>query len=418
MKNKIVILLLVFFTFALALCGCGGELKEEDIVIDGVKSAIPHAKFLNVEIKENEDEEIKTRKTYTFTNGEFEFEYNDYLKNDIMFTYNSSDCNYLEQLIEYKSAELKEILNKYNVKIYNEYDDMNIDYYKTLVEEDGIIFYIEEVYNGIGMNIDIEIDKYSDIEKAYDCIRECINLIKEYLPEEVNDIISTKFDITTEHKTIQIKPEYNSKKIFNEHQYITKYNIEVDRVEKWSKYIFAEAVKRGIVSDKSINTNEVKNHFINNLYIDDEKVESEKYNIEFVYNLDDDRYYTVVCFGKELEYNGGVKDYLQREIIEKYYSKSNYSIDNANNKTTYRINKNSYKVEWTNGTFKNTTDEDYMIFYKNNKDMKIKNYIYIGDKYCGASYYRFISLDDFAEILEMEVESIDWKNGNIYLETK
>ena len=63
-------------------------------------------------------------------------------------------------------------------------------------------------------------------------------------------------------------------------------------------------------------------------------------------------------------------------------------------------------------------NDNYMIFYKNDEDMKIENFYKIGISSSGASYNRYISVDDFAKIMEMEVERVDTTTGVVYLTMK
>ena len=144
--------------------------------------------------------------------------------------------------------------------------------------------------------------------------------------------------------------------------------------------------------------------YIRDLYINGEQHQSDKYEICFLYNIKDGMYYTPVGFGIELDYNGGVEDYLQREIIEFYYPDSDYTISMKDQTSSYRIGNDHYLIE---------RQEDGLVFLKNGSELSIAHEKEISDTHPGAVYYYWVSTDSFALLLGMSVDKVD--ESGVYL---
>ena len=144
--------------------------------------------------------------------------------------------------------------------------------------------------------------------------------------------------------------------------------------------------------------------YIRDLYIDGVPYRSERYEVCFLYNIRDGRYYTPVGFGIELDYNGGVEDYLQREIIEYYYPDAGYTISMEDQTSTYKIGSDSYLIE---------RKEDGLVFLKNEEEVPLVCEKEVSDTHPGAAYYYWVSVDDFAMLLGMTVERVD--ESGVYL---
>ena len=125
------------------------------------------------------------------------------------------------------------------------------------------------------------------------------------------------------------------------------------------------------------------------------------------FNLEDKRYYAPVGFGIDIEYNGGVEDHLQREIIKAYYPDSGYAISMKEQTTTYQLGNDHYLIE---------RQRDSLTFYKNGRKLQIENYLELSSTHTGAAYFFWISVDDFASIMGMSVEKVE--DDGVYLRMK
>lgn len=126
-----------------------------------------------------------------------------------------------------------------------------------------------------------------------------------------------------------------------------------------------------------------------------------------------EQYYTIVCFGVNIEYNGGVQDYLQREILEYLYPDCNYTI--KGNVTTYDIGWPGVKVKKNRETYDLTFKLGLVELDIEDKAHDFLDYMGVSS---GATYFRYIPVDDFASLMKLEVENIDTENGAVYLKSR
>lgn len=386
------ILTLFLFCASILLVGCT-RMSTQTNVIENVKKSIPNSKFEKIQ-QVNDEENI-----YIFKNQEFTFEVtNRLLSSAGLPKSNSYENNYYEKLYEYKKEDIKKIVAKYNIK---EYDSNNIN--------TNEITYKFETSCGSN-NINFYINNFNDISTIHSFLEEIYIELEEYFLISTNNTINDKIlvDIYCNKKEIK-NPIYYTNSPFSK----TKFNYNDWCI--WSAYLYANEVLNGNINEPTLDISNMKPYIINQLYINNVPYTSEQYEIEFIYNLEDDTYYTIVCYGHKFSTNGGVADYLQREIIQKYYKNPNYVINNSLKTTKYNINGNTYKIVWEKD--KNYKYEKCMVFYKNNKNMKITPLEKIGYKTPNAAYNQFISIDDFAKLIEMEIEKIDIQNGIIYMKT-
>lgn len=65
--------------------------------------------------------------------------------------------------------------------------------------------------------------------------------------------------------------------------------------------------------------------------------------------------------------------------------------------TSYKIGNDHYLIE---------RQRDSLTFYKNGRKLSIKNYTELSSTNTGATYFFWISVDDFASIMGMSVEKV------------
>lgn len=415
--KKILCILLIIPILCFALTGCNDELREESEIVSIVESEIPNCELIDV--KSSIDDSGKEQKEYRFKNDDFEFYLIDYLSEDSFgFDTNAVSTTYLKEVLKYNKEKISNLLDKYSIKTYDEtqefYDKEKLEAFK---KNEGILLIFDaSEYNVYKTNFSFFIEKYKDIETVYNFTEDFYNILKKYIPDKPFSLENFPINIQISTKNILNPNNYNKNNVYLLQTNFSIENLKFDYAEKWSKYEYATAVKEGYIFDNAINVDKVKPFKLDKLYINGDLYESERYETNFYYNIDDDKYYTIVCFGMQFEYNGGVDDYLQREIIQKYYPKSNYTITDAKDTSEYRIGLNKYKIKWSDhGLDSIDSDRDEMIFYKNGKKLDVKNIYYLGNRSAGASYNKFVSVDDFAKIMEMEIEKIDIENRAVYL---
>ena len=423
---KISVVFLCIIILSTFFAGCA-KLKEEDYVIQKIEEFYPNTEF--VKVVPGETSEGYASKTYTFKNDDFEFTFYDYLESSSGgFSSNNSTCDYYLKLFEFKKDEIDKFIKDSNVPSICLID--TADNKKGNDEDVDIFAYANEfrcefnIPNSLWyrdfFEFNFYINDYSQIDKCMTFLSGLFEIIEEYIPEKSNerfcDRIYIEFKTSQAYSTSENTSHETDNIIYSFNSYFSKNEMNLKSIKTWTKYEYANLVKKQKITDNKIDINKVKYKVIDKLVINDKEFFSDKYATNFIYNVEDDKYYVRVSFGTEFEHSGGYSDYLQKEIIEEYYPKSNYKINADNNYSEYKIGKNKYKIKWS--TTSSIDEEDDMIFYKNGKDMNIQTYRYIGMSSSGADYIRFISIDDFAKILEMEIEDINQYSKAVYLKTK
>ncbi len=407
-KRKIFLFVVLATAVTMILSGCNEELQNKNIVLSEIERIMPDAKL--VQIESDEDENL-----YTFRNGSFDFTYRDYIYKDSMFgvLVNGSDCDYLEALVHFKEDEIAELAEKYNISIIDK-----VTSFESNMSSEELALLIKENDISLRTNpydrLEFFIDGYNDIKYVFGFIEEITTTLHDYLPKAESEVYTEEI-----HFTISYEEDYKGVDAYNADgiywfdipfvQNAGDYELE----KAWTEYQYEEAVVNSLIFDTDVDTDNHKPQKLDKLYIDGERFVSDRYSTEFIYNIEDDKYYTIVCFGMQFDYNGGVDDYLQREIIEKYYEDADYTIYDGSDSTTYSIGKNKYLMKWTHNGLLGSTDQ--LLFFRNQKQLDIETYDKLGLISTGASYNVFISVDDFAEIMEMKVDLVDLENGALHL---
>lgn len=366
-KSWIPGLLLLFLLSGIAGCG---TLQNSREIEAGIKKAFPDAVILQA--KSGKDQNGYRFKEFTIDNKGVVFTYKNYQKDAFFFSGTVADStnDYSERLLNFFSEKIEEITKKYLVQV-------------------------EEI--GSSIQMENHITDMQQIDTGAQAFQEIYLLLQDHLPQVKLDW----FDFQLNFRTFY---DNNQKQL-----------ISVEKQGDWDYsyarnllYLnFKADVDMGLVSNVKLSNellDSIPQKYIRALYINGNPYQSEAYEIEFLYNLEDERYYALVGFGIEIEYNGGVKDYLQREIIESYYPDADYSISTKDQTSSYQIGDDHYLI---------TRQKNGLKFFKNSQELKIKSYSQLSGTSTGATYYYWISVDDFAALMGMSVDSVQ-KDG-VYL---
>lgn len=361
--KRIAIFLLLLFVFSLTGCG---RLQSNHEIKAGIRQALPDMVILDIETGKRHNQ--YKFKEFTIDNKGVVFTYKTEQSKDFFFpvlTIANSDNDYREKLFEYFAQEIADISEKYQVEI----------------EDTGYIT------NSIS---DME-----EIESGVKALQELYLLMEDYIPKTELDWFPFSLTLWTTYGTSHI--------ITIDKQGDFNYDYAV----QFLYMNFRADVDMGLVTDVKLSEEllaSIPQKYIHTLYINGKPYQSEKYEISFIYNLEDEKYYALAGFGIENEYNGEGEDYLQEEIIESYYPGAEYSISIKDHKSSYKIGNDLYSVE---------RKKDGLIFMKNNSILNIQSYREISGERSGATYYYWIRVDDFAEIMGMSVDKVE--ESGVYL---
>lgn len=170
---------------------------------------------------------------------------------------------------------------------------------------------------------------------------------------------------------------------------------------------FKAAVDMGLVKDVALSQellDAIPQKYIQALYINGEPYVSNDYDIRFIYSLENRRYYAPVGFGIKISCNGGVEDYLQREIIKAFYPNAQYTISMKDQTTSYQIGADRFQVR---------RGRNSLTVWKNGRKLPVKYFHKISDTHTGAEYYYWVSLEDFAMLMGMSVDKVE--RDGVYL---
>lgn len=367
--KRVSIKMLIGLAFMIcSVTGCG-RLKSDLTVATGIRQALPDAVFLDKETgARSGDYEFKR---FTVENRGVIFTYENYQGADTFFggkvAFSGND--YCEKLFEYFSEEIEEITDQYQVEL-------------------------NEVH-GSHMEIRNRISHMEDIDSGVKAMQEIYLLLEDYIPQTELSWFPFELALCTDYGKVQ-------------HIFIVKQGDWDESYARQLLYLnFKADVDTGMVTDVELSEellDTIPQKYIRALYINGKPYCSDDYEICFLYNLKDGKYYTRAGFGIELEYNGGVEDHLQREIIEACYPDSGYTISMDDQTSAWQIGDDHYLVK---------RQEDGLIFSKNDCELQIEYDSEISGTNTGATYYYWISVDDFAMLMGMTVEKVE-ENG-VYL---
>ena len=404
----------------LTLTGCGDkELFTQEEVVEAYVNNIPNVEFIGVTHEEAADQWGEN--IYTFSNGDFTFEVENYMEVDSMFgiSRNEIDCDYFYEMCKYLNDDLQKAAEDsgltYELVSDSKYKDVEADTVR--IDSYGSTY----TYSN-DLDIEYYIKDFSSIEKVEKHKDILYELIEKYMPTASTKRIhadNVEYAIKyVDNEAIKEMIEHPDRKSWTaygwEHPAILDEMTAVRHI-KYFENLYAYRVRLGEVIDEKLSVaqaKEYKANEINKLYIDGVEFNSEYFeeNIKFRYDPHTDKYYTQVLFGKDDSSTGGSWDYIQREIIEKTYKDSTYITDNKKDETEYVINGNRYKAD-------KQKKDDY-VTYKISRngfvlDTEYNNWL---NRYKLSTAY--ISLDDFATILEMRVDKVDNEEMAVYLVTE
>ena len=350
-----------------SLTGCG-RLQSRFEVESLIRKALPDGVILKVETGMR-SKNYKFKKYFIENKGVL-FTYENYQGGNFFFAGTStySENDYCKKLFEYFEQEIGEITEKYQIKaeasgsaitLYNEAADME----------------------GVG--------------RGAKALQEIYLLLEDYIPQA--ELYWFPF-------SIKLWTDYGERQLISIHK---QGDWDYDYYRQLLYLNFKSDVDLGRVSSVKLSQewlDSIPQKYIQSLYINGEAYQSETYETQFIYNLEDGKYYARVGFGIEIDYNGGVEDYLQREIIEAYYPDAGYSISMKEHTSTYQIGQDRYLIKRL---------KDDLVFFKNGRELPVKSFLEVSGTHTGAAYYFWISVDDFASILGMSLEKVD-ENG-VYL---
>ena len=234
-----------------------------------------------------------------------------------------------------------------------------------------------------------------ELADGVDAMEEICQLLRDYLPKAQLNWFSFQLSLLTDYGENQ---QYF---IYQREDWDAAYARQLLYLD------FKADVEEGLVSDVGLSQellDAIPQKYIRSLYINGKPYQSEDYEICFLYNILDETYYTRVGFGVKLNYNGGVEDYLQREIIESYYPEAEYTISPRAQTSTYTIGADQYLVK---------RRDDGLTFFKNDTELQIAAYQELSGTHTGATYYFWVSVDDFATLLGMTVDKVE--EDGVYL---
>lgn len=367
--QRIARLSLSFLLLLGSLTSCGA-LPSNRTVEAGIHQMFPDAVLLDVQTgKRSEDSKCKT---FTLENKGVQFTYEIHQARDFFFNtkITHSKNNYCNALFAYFSKEIDEISRTYQVKV--------------------------EVVSNSYVQIRKDVtDDVAELDDGIDAMQAIYTLLQDYLPKTELSWFPFQFSLFL---------QYGEKQQF----FIQKQGDWDEAASRQLLYLnFKANVEAGLVSQVRYSQewlDSIPQKYIRSLYINGALYQSQDYEICFLYNVDDGRYYTRVGFGVKIDYNGGVEDYLQREIIEAYYPDCGYSISQQEKTSSYTIGADHYLIR---------RKGDSWMFLKNGEDLHIPYQAIISGTHTGAAYYVWVPADNFAALLGMSLEKVE-KDG-VYL---
>lgn len=337
------------------------KLKTRQEVETGLREALPGASVLSVETG-TRSKGCKF-KIFTIAYRDIQFTYESYQSGNFFFAGKSAMSNddYCKQLFRHFSREIGEIGEKYGVRI------------------DG----------GCGISIYNDVAAMEDLDAGVDALGELYALLEDYIPRKKLRWLSCELALWTRYGERQ------------------RDSIEQrgDWDPSWTRrrlYLnFKAAVDMGLTGDVALcqeRLDAIPQKFIRALYINGEPYVSGRYEIRFLYSLEDGRYYAPVGFGIKISYNGGVEDHLQREIIKAYYPDARYQISMEDQTTTYQIGTDRFQVQ---------RGRDSLTFWKNGRELPIRFYHERSGTHTGAEYFYWVTVEDFAMLMGMSVDRVE-----------
>ena len=381
------------------MCGCSTLSNQESVIAD-IEKNVPNAKFVTV----NKDDESAT---YIFDNGEFQFEYTETYNDE----YNWIDKNdtYIEQIILKHQDEIKTIIDKYDITVLDQ-DAFSVEYLPAIKLFDDETIPAIQLYNkNSSAYATLFINNNEDIAMLSELVDEIVQIFNKYMMSGRSDYVKPMLWFSVYNNT-PFKTERNPYILYSGHCYLVDGEVDVAYESDFAEYQYKCYVNSGLI-DGSFYSDCIP-PAITRLQINGTDFISQQYDMNFLYNPHDENYYVLVAYGTDTAFMP--KDSIQREIITRFYKKSKYVIDDDRSITQYNINSDNFKIylKSDDGLF----GDRYWCFEKNGQVLDVDVLDRFGDSYLYSDKI-IISIDDFAMLMNMEVEDIDIYNQIIKLKT-
>ena len=433
MKKLKFLLLIVLSLSILLLVGCSDKsLMASDDLIEMVEKAVPCAKLVSVEHKDNHNEFGVN--IYTFTNGDFEFVLENYMTQDSVFGWNSNvyHNNYLYKMIEKNYSSIQALASSYDIYLLADSIEKTefIEAYRTYRTTNEILDLMSENKDKVfidlrvanvddyssGLSFNIYLNNFSQIDNIYDFMKDFHSFLNDYYPTKEYDKLHFDFRYSIEGINSQSTDTYDKTiRIYSDSFVLIDNDYPIELYESdWIKHKFAYQVRLNRISDSVLSYSEALKFNpieINRLDIEGTIFECSN-DFSFVYNIENGRYYCKVYGGNEfansenIEYVNTTGEGSQRYFLEKIYGDVDYIANKDEKYSSYRINGLTYKI------LRVKLGKDFE-FYRNGKKLKINDVetIPYHNEYDASQY---VSLEDFAEIFGLKADKIDRTNGVIY----
>ena len=422
-------------------------LYRKSYVINQIENAYKNCKFINV--KNGITEEGFAKRIYTFKNNDLEFQAINYIgeSTELFQTVSGHfNTNYLPRLFEFKEDRVKGLFEKHNILVWNssfkdeiEERDADFDKFTEFRKEniDKVICYagryLPNEWNS-DVNFEFYISEYDHIEVVYNFLSDFYKEFEDYFYKDVDYSFycpGIDVEVSAQNNAPQ-QNNYLCCPVFKEHWDFRADDFVLDGILERIQYSYKKQVKGGYIKDDTVDITNIKPARINKLYVDDVlfKNFNEVYDrsndiLNIVYYAQEDKYDIEVGFGilEEEKLKGTsireewedeyTDDYFQRNILMLCYPDCKYTIKGKT--TTYKIGEDSFKI--IRKTLPGGRDVKEFKFYKNGKEIEINQFEKIEEHHC-KYYTQFISIEDFAKIMKLEVEKYDYKNATIYFTKK
>lgn len=385
-KTKAKIILVGIFVISIFIMCTGCMMRSKEAVIENITNCIPGIE--NFEVSNEVFPSGDSGTVYKFFTDEIEFQYCEIevgMEGGSLTT-TKRDTDYYKKVFELKKDDIAQIAQQNGVMILEE------KFTKDLMDGTNCCVFIEHSYSG-KITFYVYVDNSTNIQRGLDFIGELWKVLDKYVPTQ-EGLCTQKMHINVYHA--------KSETLASQQEINMWGDIDLSEARVWAKYEYEADVLDGIIEDNTVNLKNVMPRAINRIYYNDGLLSDLESDKTFYYNPIDGKYYVLVCYGVDKNFDTKHPGYLHKEILETVYPNVSYSIvDSLREKSsTYNINGNEFVIEWS----KRDTSKGELIFHKNGTVLDIQTYKSIGPISGQTTANRFISVDDFAKLLDMTAE--------------
>ncbi len=304
-------------------------------------------------------------------------------------------------------------INIYSRKIITDYSECMLKSYEYKIRDAAIDMDVE--YSISDWTLKVYVNDLDDIDNCIFFLSEVYDVLKEMLIDTAPDNNPMIFH------PVRIRIMKDDVEILSDHlsKLFTYFDEESEKyLSLGAKVAFVHEAQNGNIQDFSVTEDiyaEIPRKHIGELYINGKRFESEKYTPEFTFSVIQNEYMVRVGYGIEVEYNGGVKDEMQREIIENYLG-GHYNVRDHFHETSYGIGSDRFRIHCPRNA--DGVKLTQCKFEKNGEVLDIKAYDeppFWGHR--GATYFFYLTLEDYAELLNMDYR-VDNQAGVVHLDSR